>query len=67
MSHQDPAAHGGNPASKAASGQTIFPPAELEAFHKEDAVAGRNIVCLMLTIFTLGLIGYLTVAYVVGS
>jgi len=67
MSHQDPSAHGSNPASPALPGQAIFPPAELEAFHKEDAVAGRNIVCLMMAIFTLGLIGYLTVAYVVGS
>ncbi len=52
-SHAPAAAHGTNP----------FSPAEVERLHKEDANAGTAIVGLMLSIFILGVLGYLYVCF----
>jgi hypothetical protein len=41
--------------------QTVFSPAEVEAFRREDGSAGRTVVCLLVGIFTLGLVGYIGV------
>ena len=43
--------------------QNPFTPAELTALRNEDRAAATTIVSLMLGIFTMGLIGYLVVAY----
>ena len=48
------------------SGQTIFSPAEVETFRADDRSAATAIVGLMVSIFSLGLVGYLAVAYWVG-
>jgi hypothetical protein len=47
-------------------GQTLFPPAEWEMLQASDREAGRNIVCLMTSIFVTGLIGYLVIALIVS-
>jgi hypothetical protein len=54
--------HGGAPTG-AAPDQTIFAPAELEMLHTDDRQAATYIICLMLAIFTMGLIGYLAVCF----
>jgi len=53
----------GNPSP---GGQTIFSPNEVAMFHADDRSAATAIVGLMVSIFSLGLIGYLAVAYWVG-
>jgi hypothetical protein len=57
MSHSTPSA----------SGQTIFTPADVETFHADDRSAATAIVGLMVSIFSLGLVGYLVVCYWVSS
>jgi hypothetical protein len=47
----------------ATSGQTIFSPAEVETFRSDDRSAATAIVGLMVSIFSLGLVGYLAVCY----
>ncbi len=53
MSHSNPSP----------SGQTIFSPGEVATFRAEDRSAATAIVGLMVSIFSMGLIGYLIVAY----
>jgi hypothetical protein len=56
MSHDEP------PPTNAA-GLALFPPEELEQFWADDRSATTAIVGLMVSIFTLGLVGYLGVCY----
>jgi hypothetical protein len=75
MSHADPSVQGTPPESAGTPGHSstptptpeLFPPAELAAFHAEDKAAGTHIVGLMLSIFVLGLLGYLFVCLWVGG
>jgi hypothetical protein len=62
MTHAISSEHGNG----GAAGSTLFSPAEIETFKSEDRAAGAAIVGLMAGIFTLGLIGYLLVAWWVG-
>ena len=48
-------------------GQPFFSASEWEALQASDREAGRNIVCLMTSIFVAGLIGYLIVALIVAA
>ena len=50
-------------AGTAVAEQNPFTPAELSMLRREDKTAARTIVGLMLGIFTMGLIGYLLVAF----
>ena len=56
------AAHG-----HASAGQTLFPPAEWEAFRVEDRGSAAAIAGLMACIFTIGLVLYSVVAWIVAS
>ena len=51
----------------AAGGQTLFPAAEWDTLQVSDREAARNIVCLMASIFSAGLIGYLIIAFIVAA
>jgi hypothetical protein len=55
--------HRGSTAAPAAP----FSEAELQTLHGTDKEAARNIVCLMTGVFTLGLIGYLIIAFIVAG
>lgn len=44
-------------------GTCPFSPAEVETLHAEDAHAGTAIVGLMLSIFVMGVVGYLLVCW----
>jgi hypothetical protein len=59
MSQENPAEHGVH----TATGQTIFSAAEVQSFKLEDRSAATAIVVLLVSIFSLGLIGYLLVCY----
>jgi hypothetical protein len=50
---------------KQSSAQTVFPSAEWEALQTEDRQAAKQIVLLLVSIFILGLIGYLTICFIV--
>lgn len=43
------------------SAETLFTSEELQAFRKEDIMAGAVIICLMTAIFTIGLVLYIGV------
>jgi hypothetical protein len=49
------------------TGAVIFTPTEIEVFRRDDRSAAASIVGLMAGIFTIGLIGYLCVAWWVGG
>jgi hypothetical protein len=66
MNHADPHQHGSH-GTAAPTGQTLFPAAEWEAFRVEDRASAAAIAGLMAGIFTIGLILYSVVAWVVGS
>jgi hypothetical protein len=53
------AGHGGQP------GQPYFPAAEWESFQAADRQAARNIIVLMGGIFSIGLLLYATVCWLV--
>lgn len=53
MSHSHEPGHAASP----------FSPTEVENLHAEDVSAGTAIVGLMLTIFVLGVVGYLLVCW----
>jgi hypothetical protein len=56
--HDDSAKHGhGEP----------FSPREIDFFQAEDRSAAKAIVSLMLGVFTLGLLGSMTICLVIGS
>ena len=57
MSHSHGSEHG------AGHGKCPFPPAEVEALHKDDVHAATAIVVLMLSIFVIGVALYLGVCY----
>jgi hypothetical protein len=44
-----------------------FSPAEWQSFRTEDKLAGTAIVCIMLGIFTIGLIMYAVISLVTAS
>jgi hypothetical protein len=56
-------AHGTH-APAPAAGTAPFPPEEVAMLHEADKKAARNIVVLMISIFILGLAGYIAVAAV---
>ncbi|HLN31200.1 MAG TPA: hypothetical protein VK395_25890 [Gemmataceae bacterium] len=62
MSQDNPGSH----VSTAAGSQTIFSTSEVETFHADDRSAAFALIGLMVTIFSIGLIGYLGVCYWVG-
>ncbi len=51
----------------APAGHALFPPAEVDAFHAADKMAGTYIVGLLASIFILAIIGYLFVCYWVAA
>jgi hypothetical protein len=57
--------HTGSPGHGAHDGPAPFPAAEVESFHAADRQATRNIIGLMGGIFTIGLLLYATVCYLV--
>ncbi len=60
MNHHEPAHHG----AFGSSATTLpFAPAEVEAFHVQDKKAATAIVGLMVSIFVMGVVGYLLVCY----
>ncbi len=65
MTHAHPTEHGGH-GTHTPTGQTLFPPAEWEAFQVEDRGSAAAIAGLMAGIFTIGLILYTVVALVVA-
>jgi hypothetical protein len=64
MSHDMPheATQHSPAAATAGNGAPPFSAEEQAMLHEEDRKAGRNIVVLMLSIFTFGLIGYIAIA-----
>jgi hypothetical protein len=50
-------------APAAGHGTSPFTASEVETLHTEDVHAGTAIVGLMLTIFVIGVVGYLLIAY----
>jgi hypothetical protein len=50
-----------------AASPSVFSVTQWEMFRADDRKAAANIVCLMTGIFVCGLIGYLCIAYIVGS
>jgi hypothetical protein len=65
MNHADHGHHGSH--ASAPTGQTFFPAVEWEAFRAEDRASAAAIAGLMAGIFSIGLILYSVVAWVVAS
>ena len=63
MSHS--VEHG--PVSHATEERPYFPAAEWEQFQKDDIAAGKAIILLMSSIFTIGLFIYIIVAIAAGT
>jgi hypothetical protein len=59
MTHADPA--------HSHAADSPFTATEIEAFRRADFAAGRNVVCLMLGIFLIGIALYLCVDYFVAQ
>jgi hypothetical protein len=59
VSHEEMHEHSGS------SGSSVFTPAECAAMHEADKQAAKGIVLLMTGVFTLGLIMYLYIAWVI--
>ena len=59
--HDEPHGHG------AAAAALPFSEAELKEFQKDDRHAGGAVIVLMAAIFSIGLILYVTVAWVVAA
>jgi hypothetical protein len=64
MSHEGSSEH---VQSSETARDTLFPPAEVAGLHAEDKHAATAIVCLMVSIFTMGLCLYAAIALWVGS
>jgi hypothetical protein len=71
MDHSGTPEHGihvGAPATHAAAGgHPAFPDAEWQAFRREDKTAGQYIIGLMVSIFIIGLLLYIGVAWSVAT
>jgi hypothetical protein len=63
MRHPDEHGH----ASHATEERPYFPAAEWEQFQKDDIAAGKAIILLMSSIFTMGLFIYIIVAIAAGT